>query len=56
MALTEGVIGGDRCFFVLDDPFMSLSSKNLGAVKALLKKISADKQVIYLTCSDERMI
>ncbi len=56
MALAEGVIGEDRCFFILDDPFMSLSNKNLDAVKELIKKIGEKRQVIYLTCSKERMI
>ncbi|MBO4261734.1 MAG: AAA family ATPase [Clostridia bacterium] len=56
MALTEGIMGDDNCFFVLDDPFMSLSNNNLEAVKGLLKKLSKNRQIIYLTCSNERML
>ncbi len=56
MALTEGIMGDGNCFFVLDDPFMSLSNNNLTAVKALLKELSKTRQIIYLTCSDERSI
>ena len=47
-------MGGDRCFMVLDDPFMSLSNANLEAVKKLLRRIGETKQIIYLTCSSER--
>ena len=54
LALAEGIMGGDRCFMVLDDPFMSLSNANLEAVKKLLRRIGETKQIIYLTCSSER--
>ncbi|MCR5695274.1 MAG: AAA family ATPase [Clostridia bacterium] len=56
IALAESVLGEDKCFFVLDDPFTNLSDKNMGIVRKLLKKLSAKRQIVYLTCSAERMI
>ena len=56
LALSDSLYGGDVPFLMLDDPFTSLDSKRLERAKSLISGISKEKQVIYFTCSKERMI
>lgn len=56
LALSDSLWGGDLPFIMLDDPFTTLDTARLGRAKALISAIAKEKQVIYFTCSEERMI
>lgn len=40
---------------ILDDPFVNLDDKHLKNALRLLKKLSEDRRIIYLTCHSSRM-
>ena len=52
IGLVRLVTGDRRPPLVLDDPFVTLDDARAGRALELLKRISADFQVIYLTTSD----
>jgi DNA repair exonuclease SbcCD ATPase subunit len=52
IGLVRLVTGDRRPPLVLDDPFVTLDDARAERALALLKEISSDFQVIYLTCSD----
>lgn len=56
LALSDSLYGGDLPFIMLDDPFSTLDTARLERAKALISAIAKEKQVIYFTCSEERMI
>lgn len=56
MALADSLFGSELPFVILDDPFTALDSDKLERAKELLRQISREKQVVYFTCSKERMI
>lgn len=56
LALSDSLWGGELPFIMLDDPFSTLDTARLGRAKALIAEIAKEKQVIYFTCSEERMI
>ena len=45
-----------HCFLILDDPFTSLDAKHLENAKELINKLSENKQILYFTCYESRMI
>ncbi len=56
MAFIEAMYEGEKPFVIFDDPFVNLDDeKNAGAMK-FLQQISREYQVIYLTCSNGRMV
>jgi uncharacterized protein YhaN len=52
IGLVRLVTGGRRPPLVMDDPFVTLDDARATRALELLKRISADFQVIYLTTSD----
>ena len=44
--------GANRPFVVLDDPFVNFDKQNFKSAIDLLKKLSQNTQVVYLTCWD----
>lgn len=56
LALSDALWSGELPFVMLDDPFASLDSNRLERAKALISNLAREKQVIYFTCSKERMI
>lgn len=55
-ALTEVLFKKEKPFFILDDPFFNLDENNLKSAVDLIKKLSADYQIIYLICHDSRRV
>lgn len=56
LSLTDALFENEKPFMVLDDPFTDLDEKHLGAAKQIVKELSAERQIIYFTCSEERVI
>lgn len=55
LALVDAMYKGEKPFLIFDDPFVNLDEeKVLGGVE-LLKEISKDYQVIYMTCNKSRI-
>ncbi|MBR2930850.1 MAG: AAA family ATPase [Clostridia bacterium] len=56
LALSDSLFGGALPLVILDDPFTNLDSDKLVYAKELIRSIAKEKQVLYYTCSKERMI
>ncbi|MBQ3546718.1 MAG: AAA family ATPase [Lachnospiraceae bacterium] len=56
LALVDAMYEGEKPFLVFDDPFVNLDEeKILGGIE-LLKEISKEYQVIYMTCHNSRIL
>ncbi len=53
-ALIDSLYENETPFVVLDDPFANLDDKKISRALELLKKLSAERQIIYFTCSRSR--
>lgn len=53
-ALVDALFTGEKPFVVLDDPFINLDDDRTKQALQLLKKLSEDRQIIYLTCNSSR--
>lgn len=56
LALADAMYGGNAPLIILDDPFTTLDDEKLLGAKRLIRSLSENKQVIYFTCSKERVI
>ena len=54
LALIDALYENSSPFIILDDPFCHFDDNKCKAALNAIKKIAADKQIIYLTCSDSR--
>lgn len=54
LALVDALYEENEPFIILDDPFCHFDDKRCNGALAALGSISANKQIIYLTCSDSR--
>lgn len=54
MALTDALYDGEKPMLILDDPFVNLDDQRLSNAMSLLKKLSDEQQIIYLTCHSSR--
>ncbi|WP_029513635.1 ATP-binding protein [Mycoplasmopsis primatum] len=45
-----------KSFVIMDDPFVALDDEHLQRAKQLVKEISKERQIIYLTCHKSRVI
>lgn len=52
LSLMQCIYGSDLPFVVLDDPFVNFDKQNFDSAINLLKKLSQDTQIVYLTCLD----
>ena len=56
LSLIDSLYGEERPFLVLDDPFVNLDGEKLERAKEMLRELSRDTQIIYLTCHESRSI
>ncbi len=56
LALLANMYEGQRPFLVLDDPFVTLDEGHLLRVKEVLRALSKDMQMVYMTCHASRKI
>lgn len=53
-ALTDVLFTGEKPFIILDDPFYNLDEDKIEASTDLIKKLSAEYQILYLICHESR--
>ncbi len=56
LALLENMFDNNLPFIIMDDPFVFLDEKHFDRVKHLVKEMAKDKQIIYFSCHESRMI
>lgn len=56
LSLIDSLYGEERPFLVLDDPFVNLDGEKLERAKEMLRELSRDTQIIYLTCHESRSL
>jgi uncharacterized protein YhaN len=56
LALIDSLYEAEKPFIILDDPFAYLDDVRLERSLAALKKLSLERQIIYLTCQSSREI
>ena len=54
LALADALYGEDKPPLILDDPFVNLDDEKLSASRRMLKRLSSQCQIVYLTCSSSR--
>jgi uncharacterized protein YhaN len=55
LSLIDAFFDGKQTFVLLDDPFVNLDDVNVKLAVKTLKKMTENRQIIYLTCSKSRM-
>ena len=56
LALLDNMFENEELFIIMDDPFMSLDEEHFEKAKTLVKELSKNKQIMYLTCHRSREI
>ncbi len=56
LAMIDNMYAAEKPFIILDDPFTSMDARNFAQAAALLKKLSQEIQIVYLTCHESRII
>ena len=56
LSLIDAMFEKEKPFLILDDPFSSLDEQNLQSALALLKNVSKEQQILYLTCHPSRTL
>ncbi len=54
LALIDNMYENDMPFILMDDPFVHLDAENLENTLALVREISASRQILYFTCHESR--
>ena len=54
LALVDSLYEGEKPPIILDDPFTSFDDRRTDKALTVIKKLSADGQIIYFTCSKSR--
>lgn len=55
MALTDVLFKNEKPFVILDDPFVNMDEAKIAKAVELIKNLSHEKQIIYLTCHKSRI-
>ena len=56
LALVDALFKGQETFVILDDPFVNLDDAHTAQAQRLLRKLSGERQILYLTCHSSRTI
>ena len=56
MGLIDAMYSEEKPFLIMDDPLTNLDAPRLGKSREMLKKLSKEYQIIYLTCHDSRVV
>lgn len=54
LALVDALFRETKPFVILDDPFVNLDDRRTAEALKLMKELSRDRQIIYLTCHSSR--
>lgn len=55
LALSDTLFKDEKPFIILDDPFINLDEEKLNNALEILKRISGERQIIYLVCHKSRL-
>jgi recombinational DNA repair ATPase RecF len=55
LALVDALFAGENPFVILDDPFINLDNERTKQALLLLRTLSENRQIIYLTCNSSRI-
>ena len=55
-ALAQTIFKNQNICLFLDDAFATLDEQNLYSIKQILNDLSQENQIIYFTCSKERLM
>ena len=55
-ALSDVIFEKDVPFVILDDPFYNLDDQSLTEALKIVKKLAENRQIIYFTCHESRVI
>ncbi|MCR4673594.1 MAG: hypothetical protein K5675_01175 [Lachnospiraceae bacterium] len=56
MALIDALYPEEKPILILDDPFTDLDKSKIDEALSLLKEISKERQILYFTCHESRMV
>ena len=56
LAILDNMFADGQPFIILDDPFSSLDKDHLKKASDLVTKLSSERQIIYFTCHESRII
>lgn len=54
IALAENMYGGEKPFFIMDDPFVHLDEEHMERTEKTVKALSQDFQIVYFCCHESR--
>ena len=55
MAMADAMYKGEKPMLILDDPFVNLDDEKIRYASELLKLVSEQYQILYLTCREDRI-
>lgn len=55
LALTDALYEKEKPILILDDPFVNLDDRRIKNALELLKRLAAERQIVYLTCHSSRL-
>lgn len=56
LALVDSLYGGECPLIILDDPLTALDDKRVQGARELIRELAKEKQVLYFTCSEARIV
>jgi DNA repair exonuclease SbcCD ATPase subunit len=56
LALVDALFKGQETLVILDDPFVNLDDVHTAQAQRLLRKLSRERQILYLTCHSSRTL
>lgn len=56
LALVDALFQGQEVFMILDDPFVNLDDTHTAQALKLLRSLSKERQILYLTCHSSRTL
>ena len=55
LSMADAMYKGEKPVLILDDPFVNLDDGKTEKANGLIRKVSGDYQIIYLTCREDRV-
>ena len=56
VAIVDSMYQDERPVLIMDDPFVNLDDRNMAGARKLMEKISEKYQILYFTCSQNRVL
>ena len=56
LALIDNMYRKEKPFLILDDPFVHLDADHLKKAEIIMKELSSNRQILYLTCHESRLL